>query len=768
MSGMMDEPGLPLEGEIPRMPGLVDNGDFQVEANEPQEDEPTEAMRREQPDPDAARRALVERFGEEIAEAREKYAEAFDRMRSDMDFTWGKQWPEEVTTDGNRDVTWGLGNGYYTVNVTGRHVQNRVATLYARNPRPAVKPKKRLMSQLWDGTPGQLAMAQQRLQMIQEQQTLAQQAQAQGLPAEMAPPDPTADQIVKDFQLATMHRAQVTRFAKTQEILLEYFIGEQALPFKAQMKRCVRRAVTCGVAWVKPGFTRGLDMRPDLEARINDLSTRLANVERLSAELADGQVDRDAPEAEELRLALASLKRQKEVLVREGLTFDFPPATSILPDARCKQLAGFLGCDWVAQEYVLSPEKVMEIYGVDPRSQGYTGYRSEGKWEAGVITKLKDGEKNGEDQGDCRVYQIYRISDGLIYHFLEGYPDFLKEPAPPEFLLERFWPWYSLTFNEVEHYEEIFPPSDVTLIRDPQLDINRSRQGLREHRVAARPKMAAQKGRLDAEDKEALQTHPQDGIAIIELNALSEGQSVSDILQPLSLPGIDPNLYDPSPQYQDVLRVVGTQEANLGGPTGKGTATETAIAESSRMSAAGSSVDDLDEFLGEVTHGASQILLSMMSEDQVKLIVGPGALWPQLTRQEIAAEVMTTVEAGSTGRPNKAAKIADFQSLAPFLMQTPGIRPEKLTAFMVRLLDDNIEMEDFLDPNLPSIMAMNSLSKPVTGDPGNAPEAQGDKGADKQAPPEQNPGGTPGVPNVPQAKGNGMAARFMPGPPNPQ
>ena len=62
---------------------------------------------------------------------------------------------------------------------------------------------------------------------------------------------------------------------------------------------------------------------------------------------------------------------------------------------------------------------------------------------------------------------------------------------------------------------------------------------------------------------------------------------------------IDPNLYNTGPALQDILRVVGTQEANLGGISG-GTATESSIAEASRQSTLSSASDELDDMLSEV------------------------------------------------------------------------------------------------------------------------------------------------------------------------
>jgi hypothetical protein len=50
-----------------------------------------------------------------------------------------------------------------------------------------------------------------------------------------------------------------------------------------------------------------------------------------------------------------------------------------------------------------------------------------------------------------------------------------------------------------------------------------------------------------------------------------------------------------------------------------------------------------------------------MSEEQVKAIVGPGAVWPHLTLADIADEIFLEVEAGSTGKPNQAVEINNWK-----------------------------------------------------------------------------------------------------------
>lgn len=171
----------------------------------------------------------------------------------------------------------------------------------------------------------------------------------------------------------------------------------------------------------------------------------------------------------------------------------------------------------------------------------------------------------------------------------------------------------------------------------------------------------------------------------------------------------------------------------MGGTSGA-TATETSIAESSRMSALGSNIDDLDDFLTEIAKSASHILLTELSAQTVMGIAGPGAMWPELSAAEAAADLSLTVRAGSSGRPNKAAEIQNFERLAPLLLQIPGISPRWLAEQAVTRLDDRLDLTDAVIEGLPSILSMNNPQQPGpgqvgAGNPSTDPNAQGAQGA---------------------------------------
>jgi hypothetical protein len=746
---------------------------------------------RDRPDPSLARKALVKAWGAEVKHAKKHWKPAFDRMKEDQDFCLGKQWsknPKEKR---------------YVANITLREVTQRVSFLYARNPKAVAKRREMILNTVWDGT-------EQSLQAIQEAGQMAMQSGAlagatmggppappgappgmnapmgpPGLPG--APPGPPAPggppgappglgvappgvnpmvpemmqqgmAIIQDASQVKQQTELLDKIAKTLELLYAYQVGQQLHPFKQLMKMTVRRALTVGVAYVKLGFERVMQKRPDVIAKLSDINERLGTLERLAADIADDESDPDSAEAEQLRLMVQDLQAEQEFIAHEGLTFDYPSSFSIIPDTKCIHLRGFLGSDWVAEEYILSPNEVKEIYGRDV-GKNYTSYsRPDGGMNAGArasgLMQLGPNEKEkgtGADKQCCCVWEIYNRKDGLVYVACDGYPDFLREPGAPDTPLERFWPWFTLTFNETDHEDDIFPPSDVRLMKDMQLDYNTARQGMREHRRAARPKTVVSAGALDAEDIEKLESHPSN--AILEINGLQPGQKVGELLQAFTGPEINPALYDVAPYFEDTLRVVGFQEANMG-PTNSDTATQSQIAEASRTTTMDSNVDDLDDLLTHLARYGGQLLFSNVAEATVKRIVGPGAVWPDLTRQQISEEVWLEIEAGSSGNPNQAQQIANAQKIYPLVMQIPGIDPEFLARDLLHRLDDKLDLTQAFKSPLPSIVAMNTMSRGPGGPPGVGQQATPSAGATPKSPQMQGPAGEQNPPQNPRPGGS--------------
>ena len=688
-------------------------------------------LERDPPEPTEARAQLVSDWSAKIKRAKKYWEPVYNRMKADQDFAAGYQWSKEEKDD------------RYTANLTLRIIAQRVAFFYAKNPKFDAHRRARIMNTVWDGDQSSLMALQQAASQVSQQVAMgvmdpmmAQQAQQQTMP------------ILQDAARVKSQEEQLNKIGKTLELLFRAQIDQATHDFKQMMKMVVRRASTTGVGYVKLGFERVMQKKPDIEQRLADISNRLSTLERLSADLHDDQTDENGPEAEQLRLLMNDLGNQMQIVVREGLTFDYPASMNIIPDPKTISLREFLGADWVAEEYILSPNDVKEIYDVDVGKQ-FNAYKgvddgvtvtSRGGFVVLQDKTAKTDTREGNDGRSCCIWEVYNRKDGMVYTLCDGYKDFIREPASPEVHTDRFWPWFTLTLNEVDHETMIFPPSDVKLIRDMQMDYNRGRQGVREHRRAARPKTIVAAGMVDQEDLEKLSNHPDN--AIIELNGLQPGQKVEELLQAFRGPPIDPNLYDVEQTFTDMMRVSGIQDANIGATSGSPSATQSNIAEASRATAMGSNIDDIDDLLTGIARCGSQILLQEVSVDTVKRIVGEGAVWPDMTSQQISDELWLQIEAGSTGRPNQAQEIANAERIFPILMQVPGIKPEWIAKELIKRLDDKMDITTAFQSMLPSIIAMNGMASRL----GAGPEGPGGPMDMPGAGPAQGPAGAANAP----------------------
>jgi len=673
--------------------------------NEAPQEVDTEAT--EKPEVPESRAALAAQWLGKIERAKKHHEHVFKAMKTSQDFAMRgstKEW---------RDA------GKYTVPILPRYINQTVSTLYARNPKTIFKRRKRLDYKLWDG----------RQDTLQASMEMAQMG------------DPNAMALLQEVLAVRQKDMMLDRMGETLQILWQYYLDEQGANYKQQLKAAVRRAKTCKVAWIKLGYQRVLEMRPETVGQIDDETSKIANVEAALAKMAEGdeKYSETSAELEQLRLNLADLQNNQFLTAREGPVLDFPKSDQIIVDPRCTHLKSLSGAGWVAHQYEMEPCDIQKVWQVDV-GKDFTEYST-------TAGESPDGEK----KGCARVYEIWDKANRQVLVVCEGYKDFVKEPATPEIWTERFWPFFAIVFNEIEHEDEIYPLSDVEQARDIQEEYNRSREALREHRIAARPYWVEGAG-MEADEKKKLSTHAAH--EVLSLPTLGTNQKIEDILQRGPTAPIDPNLYELESHFQDLLRVVGYQEAQIGATSGS-TATESSIAQQAQSASQSDNVDDLDEVLGELARAAGQVMLLNVQLDTVIECVGEGAVWPdtETTREAAAKELQLEVEANSSGRPNKAADLANMERGMPYLMQMPGLNPAPISKKYLALLD--IDVDEAVAEGMPSITAINAMMAKAganpggqpTGDPGTDPNSQGDAGAQNAPNPQSNePGPQPGYP----------------------
>ena len=682
---------------------------------EPEEtgEQPVSAMATDKKrEPDNQERDLVDKLTKRIRADREFFSKPFKQMREDMDIARIGALKEP-------------GPDEYVANIIGRHINQKTASLYAKNPKAVARRRERLDFQVWDENAESLLMAMDTVMVAS--------APVQ-TPVGMMPPDPMAMAnpqvqqalaLVQDYEQGMAARDMASKIGKTLEIMFSYYTTEQTpVDFKTSMKQLVRRACTTGVGYLKLGFQREMQENTAVSERLADFQAQIRHIQTLAQEAEDEtRTDHEVKERE-LQIAVQSLQQQQFVLIREGLVFDFPESTRVIPDKLTRTLTGFIGARWLTVEYLYTPGEIRDMFGVDLGKE-YRRYMDDGTSRDMAAQEEFDLGDENRDEMVC-VWEHYDRQTGVVYLVADGHKAFLRQPGPPDVYVEDFWPVFALTFNEVENPKHLFPPSDVRLMLPMQREYNRSRQGMAEHRIAARPRFSARRGALDDASKLALASSK--AFDVVELNFTDGSGTLNDIMAPIPMPGVDPNLYETGPLFQDIQLVSGSAEAQYGS-TSNATATESSIAESSRATSSGSNVDDLDAFLSRVARASGQVMLKEVSAETVAEIAGPGAVWPQLTIEQIAKEIYMEIQAGSSGKPNQAQDMANLERMMPYLIQLPGINPDELAKEVLRRLDDRLDLTVLLKPNTPAIVASNRMAGAAPA-PGAMPEDQGGAGAD--------------------------------------
>lgn len=616
--------------------------------------------------------SAVKSWQAKVKRARLHWKDDFDRMQANMKFASGLQWTGQSSLDDER----------YVCNITLKEINQKVATLYARDPEVEAMRRKRLDFVLWDGKMESVTDALQRALMGRE----------------AGFPDMEAEAVLQDFQHGRAFQQMIEKVGRTLEIIYQHQVDASHPEFKEQMKQLVRRVITCGVGYVRPHFVRQgetplstVESPASLVDRAKEASRLLNDIMEKGTEDADERVET----LKSLVLSMEVTSQQGEIELEERLEFDFPPATSIIPDEGCRSLKDFINARFVVQEYIMSVDEVNAMFGTEIKmSSKIVEYD-----KVNQPTEVPNtGEQEGKTPPRVAVWEVMDRPTCTHFFIADGHCNYLRPPEPFEQEISGFWPLFALTFNDVEAepgaQTSIFPPSDVDLVKHPQKEWNRTRDALRHQRNANAPKYIYHKGKVDEKDVRAIADAEPN--AAVGLESLPADAKLQDAIAVFQVARIDPAVYDTTPLEQDIMLGGGSQQANLGPAQPNVTATVGTIAEQSRLTVSASNIDDLDGLLSRLASACKDILMSPngMSVQTVQRIAGPGAVWPMDNRSEFLNQILLVVKAASSGRPNKAIGIANYEKIAPFLLQA-GANPLAIIEEGIKRLDDQLEIDRF-------------------------------------------------------------------------
>lgn len=676
--------------------------------NTPKNTQPTSTADAE-PQVDQSRKALVKQLTDEMIDARRFWGPTMETISEDIKFAGGDQWQDAEDKLSDK----------YQVNFIQRELNQEVSAIYAKNPTVTCERIQRLEYTVWDGTEQSLRAAQTAIEAaLGHDMAVMEAGPENGAPPPQGPPKEAAA-IVLDYKKGSEQKKLYDRIARTLEIVFKRQLDSQSPDFESQMKDLVLCEKTTGAAFVAVKFRRENETVPTSSATQATVIDRLQQITQLAAELKEQQnYADDAPCHEQMRLlvmALANVLQQGAgKTLSEGLIFDFKPPTSVIVDPKCRSLTEFVGADYVAEEFMFTPEKIMEQWKVDVKGkaiQYITGVENKNS----VTPRTRAGGETAEkpsDPGDWApkteacVWIIHHKRDQMKYVVCHGYDNFLEEPEPPWPEVTGFWTIQALKLsrvivekNDPEKGITIYGQSACRLLRPMQEEMNRSQEALREHRYANRPGHVCGKDTFTNNDRRALAGRKAHDC--IPLDNIAPGSDASKALVAIPTVEIDPSVYRTDQIMQHAQLVTGQQQANIGQQAANEKATGQAIAEQSRVQSVSSEVDSLDKFQCKLAQIGGEMLLTEMSEESAKEAAGPGGAWPvtQEMRISVMKNLFLTIKAGSAGRPNRGLEISNLQQMMPQLIQLAqamGLPLDPLVKYAAKVLEFDFDLEEWL------------------------------------------------------------------------
>lgn len=655
-----------------------------------------------------------------IAKDKEKFDPDFKLMRQAMEFVYGYQWEGQDRLDTDQ----------YTVNMTLRMVNQKVANLYARNPQVEIKREERMDYVLWDGNLTELQNCFQRVE--------------QGMMTGTAVPQDIA--LIQDWYTADIRKAMIDRICDSAQKVIMKQINNHHPEFKEQLKQMVRRVIISRVGYIKVRLCRN-----DYDEKIlstvtqpNDVRYRMDRARSIAEQIEDGTVSNDGAQAEEIKSLLNSIASSPDdSYIGQYLEYDFPSSLSIIPSSRTRSIKEWIASDYITQMYQVPLSTVNALFDLNIQPGGQireVGCETDSMPPSGI----EKGQGRAELIRDPIVYlyEVFNHEQKNHFFVLEGYRGYIVAPEPLYPEVSGFWNIFALTFNDTETLVDgkasCFPPSDVELMMNAQREWNRTQDARRDSRNASLPRYMCRKGLLSAEDMEAIRECKPNHIA--ELIGVLPESKLSEIFMAFPTQPIDEKLYETLPMATDMQMAVGMQEANFGPAPSNVTATVGTIAEQSRLTVSSSNVDDLDGLLTRVARASFELVVRGMSPETVKRIAGPGAAWPTLDLEDYLNEIVVKIKAASSGRPNQAIKQQQKQILAPLLMQA-GANPFGIIKWLARDMEDELNIEELLPIQPADVSAMAQTMATGTAQMGNQgqptqPGAAQAVTAEKNSPPK--------------------------------
>ena len=458
----------------------------------------------------------------------------------------------------------------------------------------------------------------------------------------------------------------IKEFGKSAQVMLNNLFIEEA-KLKRRQKSNARSAMATSVGWLKMSFQKSLAGDPIIVRRANDVQDNLRRIEYLvSCTKKETDLAKLNQQREELSVQLKTMMDSPEMKIYKGFVLDRVKTEDVfILDESIVEFDDYVSAKKIAHRVWMTDDEYTETFGhAIPKGAVQYGQPAPGDVndESGVKVQFGDGSKANYRA----VFEIWDRTSNTICCVCEGAQGYSKPPYTLKPASERWYSFFALGFNIVEGRWR--PLSDVELLMKLQDEYNTTRYLFAETRKESIPTRVFRKaGNLTEEDiKNLAKRRSRDWIGIEGNPTVALAQ---DIMQ-LEGVKIDPAAFDVTIIRNDMDMLVGLSDASRANLIEAKTATEAEIMRQALMNRVAERQDAIEDLTAEMASAALEIMLQEFKLDEVKEIVGEGAVWPELDVETIFRKVRVSVRAGSTGKPNILKERESWAQIMPIINDT--------------------------------------------------------------------------------------------------
>jgi len=400
---------------------------------------------------------------------------------------------------------------------------------------------------------------------------------------------------------------------------------------------------------------------------------------------------------------------------------------------------------WIAQRIWRPVQDVQVDSRYDAAARKKVSSTGWSRWSSAGDSDAREGEEpNRGAKSYCEIIEYYDIKLGTMCTFSLDSDDtgdesgFLIKPRPMPYAMGH--PFEMLRNYEVA--DHFYPIGDIEQIEPLQLELNKTRTQMMQHRARFQRKWLYERDAFDREGVQALEADVDNTM----IPVMSDGNP-ANVIAPLPAVITPSEFYDQSAMItNDIDRVSGVTDYQRGSTanTMKRTATEAAMIQDSANSRAQDRLASIEGALARLGERIIGLMQQFLTGQQVaRIVTMPGNVWVPYDKDYIQGEFDFEVAAGSTEPMNETFRRQSAMQLVdasmPFL-QMGVANPQGLYMYILQKGFGVKDTAAFLMASGPP-----PQMDPNTGQPQEVQDQQGPP-PDQQQLDQNAPGGTAPMP----------------------